>query len=214
MKKLSVLQWIFAVLGFFMAISCFASGGTGIIGGLIVLLSAIWVSPIMGKIPMFANSGKVRPSFQLIGAFALLSIGIMISPNSNTENKADTDAVTRTQVETADGIAETTMMATTIETTTSTATSTTSTTTTTTTTTTATTTATTTTQPPTEPLTQAPTQPPVVTHDYVLNNNSMKFHSPGCSSVGDISPENRQDVSATREEVISWGYDPCGRCNP
>ena len=106
MKKLSVLQWIFAVLGFFMAISCFASGGTGIIGGLIVLLSAIWVSPIMGKIPMFANSGKVRPSFQLIGAFALLSIGIMISPNSNTENKADTDAVTRTQVETADGIAD------------------------------------------------------------------------------------------------------------
>lgn len=58
MKKLSVLQWIFAVLGLFMAISCFASGGTGIIGGLIVLLSAIWVSPIMGKIPMFANSGK------------------------------------------------------------------------------------------------------------------------------------------------------------
>lgn len=49
MKKLSFLQWIFAVLGLFMAISCFASGGTGIIGGLIVLLSAIWVSPIMGK---------------------------------------------------------------------------------------------------------------------------------------------------------------------
>lgn len=212
MKKLSVLQWIFAVLGFFMAISCFASGGTGIIGGLIVLLSAIWVSPIMGKIPMFANSGKVRPSFQLIGAFALLSIGVMISPNSSTENRSDNGAVTRTQVETADEIAETTMMATTIETTTSTTTSTTSTTTTTTTT--ATTTTTTTTQPPTEPLTQAPTQPPVITRDYVLNNNSMKFHSPGCSSVGDISPENRQDVSATREEVMSWGYEPCGRCHP
>ena len=78
----------------------------------------------------------------------------------------------------------------------------------------ATTTKATTTQPPTEPPTQAPTQPPVIVRDYVLNNNSMKFHYPNCSSVDDILPENRQDVTATRDEVISWGYDSCGRCHP
>lgn len=49
---------------------------------------------------------------------------------------------------------------------------------------------------------------------YVLNTNSKKFHLPTCSSVSDMSPKNRQDVSASRDELISRGYSPCKRCNP
>ena len=50
--------------------------------------------------------------------------------------------------------------------------------------------------------------------EYVLNTNSRKFHLPSCSSVGQMSPKNREDVEDTRENLIENGYDPCKRCNP
>ena len=50
--------------------------------------------------------------------------------------------------------------------------------------------------------------------EYVLNTNSRKFHLPSCSSVGQMSPKNREDVEDTRESLIANGYDPCKRCNP
>ena len=49
---------------------------------------------------------------------------------------------------------------------------------------------------------------------YILNTNSKKFHLPGCSSVDDMSPKNKQDYTGTREDLINQAYDPCGRCNP
>lgn len=49
---------------------------------------------------------------------------------------------------------------------------------------------------------------------YVLNTNTMKFHLPGCSSVKNISAENRSDVTADRDDLIAQGYDPCGKCHP
>lgn len=49
---------------------------------------------------------------------------------------------------------------------------------------------------------------------YVLNTNTMKFHEPDCSSVGDIKKSNLSEYSGTRENVIRMGYDPCGRCRP
>lgn len=49
---------------------------------------------------------------------------------------------------------------------------------------------------------------------YVLNTNTHKFHDSSCSSVDDIKSSNRQDVTWTREEIISKGYEPCKRCNP
>ena len=52
------------------------------------------------------------------------------------------------------------------------------------------------------------------TTEYVLNTNSKKFHLPSCSSVGQMSPKNREDVEDTRENLIANGYDPCKRCNP
>lgn len=52
------------------------------------------------------------------------------------------------------------------------------------------------------------------TGSYVLNTNTHKFHVPSCSSVENISPKNRKDVSESREQIISEGYAPCKRCNP
>lgn len=50
--------------------------------------------------------------------------------------------------------------------------------------------------------------------EYVLNTKSMKFHRPTCSSVDDIANSNKQEVEATRDELISEGYSPCKQCNP
>lgn len=49
---------------------------------------------------------------------------------------------------------------------------------------------------------------------YVLNMSTKKFHYPYCSSVKQMADKNRRDMTATREEVIAIGYNPCGRCNP
>lgn len=51
-------------------------------------------------------------------------------------------------------------------------------------------------------------------YDYVLNTSTMKFHSPSCSSVGDIQPQNRKDVHTTSDDLKAQGYEPCGRCKP
>lgn len=49
---------------------------------------------------------------------------------------------------------------------------------------------------------------------YVINTNSEKFHTPDCSSVEDISEENKQEFYGKKEELIKAGYEPCKRCNP
>lgn len=50
--------------------------------------------------------------------------------------------------------------------------------------------------------------------EYVLNTGTRKFHLPTCTSVADMKQENRQDVTASRENLIAQGYEPCGRCKP
>lgn len=52
------------------------------------------------------------------------------------------------------------------------------------------------------------------TSAYILNTNSKRFHIPSCDSVGRMKEKNRKDYSGTREELISFGYAPCGSCNP
>ncbi len=49
---------------------------------------------------------------------------------------------------------------------------------------------------------------------YVINTNTGKFHIPSCESVKQMKEKNRKDVTTTRDEVISMGYDPCKNCNP
>ena len=49
---------------------------------------------------------------------------------------------------------------------------------------------------------------------YVLNNNTKKFHLPSCSSADDIKASNKEEYYGSRDELISMGYDACKRCNP
>lgn len=46
---------------------------------------------------------------------------------------------------------------------------------------------------------------------YVLNTKTMKFHYPSCSG---LPTNNRADTTATRDELITQGYSPCGICKP
>lgn len=52
------------------------------------------------------------------------------------------------------------------------------------------------------------------TSNYVLNTNTMKFHSPGCKSVKEIAPQNYSTYDGTRDDIINQGYSPCGNCKP
>ena len=49
---------------------------------------------------------------------------------------------------------------------------------------------------------------------YILNTNSRKFHKPSCWSVELMKPENAQETSVSREEVMEMNYTPCGNCKP
>ena len=51
-------------------------------------------------------------------------------------------------------------------------------------------------------------------YQYVLNISTKKFHNPSCGDINRMNESNKQIVTATREEVIKWGYSPCGHCNP
>lgn len=52
------------------------------------------------------------------------------------------------------------------------------------------------------------------TKEYILNTNTMKFHEPDCPSAGTIAEKNKRTVNESRDELISEGYLPCGRCEP
>ena len=49
---------------------------------------------------------------------------------------------------------------------------------------------------------------------YVLNTNTMKYHTPDCSSVSDMKINNRKDYIGTAAELQQQGSEPCGRCHP
>lgn len=49
---------------------------------------------------------------------------------------------------------------------------------------------------------------------YVLNTSSMKFHLPDCPGVSNMSEQNKQEYTGSREDLIARGYSPCGTCDP
>lgn len=49
---------------------------------------------------------------------------------------------------------------------------------------------------------------------YILNTNTKKIHYPSCSSVDQMKEKNKQATGLSKEELISQGYSPCGRCKP
>lgn len=49
---------------------------------------------------------------------------------------------------------------------------------------------------------------------YVINENTGKFHEPSCDSVEQMAEKNRRYTDKSREELIEEGYEPCKRCSP
>ena len=60
----------------------------------------------------------------------------------------------------------------------------------------------------------AETKPDSSQHTYVLNTSTMKFHLQSCSSADEIKSYNKDSFTGTREDLISRGYSPCGKCHP
>lgn len=50
--------------------------------------------------------------------------------------------------------------------------------------------------------------------DYVLNNNTMKFHYADCSSAKKIKEKNKESFHGSRQWLVDNGYSPCGNCKP
>lgn len=59
----------------------------------------------------------------------------------------------------------------------------------------------------------APSAPVQAQGAYTASERSDKFHLPSCSAASRISDANRVWFR-TRDEAISAGYSPCGRCQP
>ena len=59
-----------------------------------------------------------------------------------------------------------------------------------------------------EPTTKAPEQ------EYILNTGTKKFHTPSCWSAAKIAAENKESVTASRDDLIEDGYSPCNNCKP
>lgn len=49
---------------------------------------------------------------------------------------------------------------------------------------------------------------------YIINTRSGVFHYPTCDGVKEMSERNKKEVTATRVELTSQGYTPCGYCEP
>lgn len=49
---------------------------------------------------------------------------------------------------------------------------------------------------------------------YVLNTKTLKFHSPDCENIADISDYNKETYEGSRNALIDKGYVPCGGCRP
>lgn len=60
----------------------------------------------------------------------------------------------------------------------------------------------------------APDPTPEEAVSYVLNTGSMRFHLPACPGVRDVKPENRQEFTGSRQDLLGRGYQPCGTCRP
>lgn len=65
-----------------------------------------------------------------------------------------------------------------------------------------------------ETVTESSEQTSAEEPDYVLNNNTRKFHRPTCSSIEEIKASNREDYIGSRDTLIERGYEPCKRCRP
>ena len=49
---------------------------------------------------------------------------------------------------------------------------------------------------------------------YILNENTMKFHTPDCLSVQKMNLNNRKEYTGNRQDLLDQGYEPCQQCHP
>lgn len=52
------------------------------------------------------------------------------------------------------------------------------------------------------------------TLQYVINENSKKFHYPNCDAVKKINAENKLVLVGSKEQLLNQGYSPCKICKP
>lgn len=68
----------------------------------------------------------------------------------------------------------------------------------------------------TEPITDEPTEeetePKIITHDYIINYNTGKFHKPTCYTIDDS--DNIGTYTGSKDELINQGYVACKKCKP
>lgn len=64
------------------------------------------------------------------------------------------------------------------------------------------------------PLPEQSSEPATEVSTYILNTNTKRFHYPSCSSVDEMKDKNKQEYTGTLDELIAYGYKPCGRCKP
>lgn len=50
--------------------------------------------------------------------------------------------------------------------------------------------------------------------EYIINENTKKFHYIYCNAVKNMKEENKIYLNCTRTEIIDKGYEPCKQCNP
>ena len=50
--------------------------------------------------------------------------------------------------------------------------------------------------------------------NYIVNTRTGKFHYPHCSSVDQMIESNKLYYSGNKEDLLEYGYSPCGRCKP
>ena len=49
---------------------------------------------------------------------------------------------------------------------------------------------------------------------FILNTKSKKFHNTDCLAVENISDDNKEKYTGSRQKLMEEGYSPCGQCNP
>ena len=49
-------------------------------------------------------------------------------------------------------------------------------------------------------------------YNYIINTNTNKIHLPSCSSVANMSEDNKRQSTLTLEELKNLGYEPCKLC--
>ena len=67
---------------------------------------------------------------------------------------------------------------------------------------------------PTNPSPDDSGDTPVGEITFIINIKTKKFHKPTCTHAKNLSDENKEESTKTRDELIAENYSPCGTCKP